>query len=130
VSRVCYVNTPGGKTTDTVTVKLSGTEFVRRWSMHILPKGYIKSRRFGGYSNRHRQRYITECHDLLLAEGVEHLEPQTEPPESTEPPTAEPSNELTCPDCGAAMLCIAATDRSSWSVIMNSPARPTWYDDG
>jgi len=104
--------------------------FFLRWSMHILPKGYVKTRRFGGYSNRHRQRYITECHDLLLAEGVEHLEPQTEPPESTEPTTAEPSYELTCPDCGATMLCIAAADRGSWSVIMNSPARPTWYDDG
>ncbi len=122
--------TPGGNPTDTETVSLSGSEFVRRWSMHILPKGYVKTRRFGGYSNHHRQRYITECHDLLLAEGVEQVEPQTEPPESAEPPTAERSYELNCPDCGAAMLCIAATDRRSWSVIMNSLARPTWYDDG
>lgn len=42
-----------------------GSEFVRRWCLHILPKGYAKSRRFGGYSGRHRQRYITECRELL-----------------------------------------------------------------
>ena len=28
-----------------------GAEFVRRWCLHILPKGYTKTRRFGGYSN-------------------------------------------------------------------------------
>ena len=46
-------------------IALPGVEFVRRWSLHILPKVYTKARRFGGYSNRHRQRYIAECRDLL-----------------------------------------------------------------
>jgi hypothetical protein len=30
-------------------LELSAKGFVRRWSMHILPKGYTKSRSFGGY---------------------------------------------------------------------------------
>jgi len=37
-----------GGSDETEDVPLSGTEFVRRWAMHILPKGYTKSRRFGG----------------------------------------------------------------------------------
>ena len=55
---------------ETVPIALSGVEFVRRWSLHILPKGYTKTRRFGGYSNHHRQRYIAECSNLLAATGL------------------------------------------------------------
>jgi hypothetical protein len=31
---------------------LQGREFVRRWAMHILPKGYTRSRSYGGYMER------------------------------------------------------------------------------
>jgi hypothetical protein len=44
-----------GKTTggsdEVEPIKLRGEEFVRRWCLHILPKGYTKTRRFGGYWN-------------------------------------------------------------------------------
>ena len=29
---------------------LSGPQFARRWSMHILPKGYTRARSYGGFS--------------------------------------------------------------------------------
>ncbi len=35
--------TPGGGRAETQAYTLSGTEFVRRWSLHILPKGYVKT---------------------------------------------------------------------------------------
>ena len=54
-----------GGSDETEEVELTGAEFVRRWCLHILPKGYTKTRRFGGYSNHHRQRYIAECRELL-----------------------------------------------------------------
>ena len=57
-----------GGSDETEEVPLSGVEFVRRWSLHILPKGFTKSRRFGGYSNHHRQRYIAECRELLASD--------------------------------------------------------------
>jgi len=60
----CVGKTHGGSD-ETEDVPLSGAEFVRRWAMHILPKGYTKTRRFGGYSNHHRKRYIAECRELL-----------------------------------------------------------------
>ena len=119
--------TPGGDRAETQAYTLSGTEFVRRWSLHILPKGYVKTRRFGGYSNRHRKRSIAECRDLLRAEGVES---QDDSPQPCESPASELADEYRCPKCGELMRCIAATDRGSWSVVMSSPARPIWYDDG
>jgi hypothetical protein len=37
---------------------LHGVEFTRRWSLHILPKGFVKSRCFGGFSCRRRATYL------------------------------------------------------------------------
>ena len=119
--------TPGGGHAETQAYTLSETEFVRRWSLHILPKGYVKTRRFGGYSNRHRKRYIAECRDLLLADSVDPLDDPSNPCES---PASELTDERRCPKCGELMRCIATTDRSSWSVVMSGPTRPIWYDDG
>ncbi|HUG67187.1 MAG TPA: transposase, partial [Pirellulaceae bacterium] len=44
---------------------LSGIEFMRRWSLHILPKGFTKTRSYGGFSCRHRQDYLQRCRQLL-----------------------------------------------------------------
>ena len=126
-------NTPGGgnRAAASQAYTLSGSEFVRRWSLHILPKGYVKTRRYGGYSNRHCKRSIAECRDLLIANGVEpaadSVADSAEPGES---PAPEPVGDCRCPQCGELMRCIAATDRSSWSTVMSSPNRPIWYDDG
>ncbi len=32
-------------------------EFIRCWTLHILPKGFTKSRCYGGWSNTRRQAY-------------------------------------------------------------------------
>ena len=45
--------------------ELSGQEFVRRWSMHILPKGYTRSRSYGGYHASKREAYLDRCRTLL-----------------------------------------------------------------
>jgi hypothetical protein len=38
--------------------RLRGPEFVRRWAMHILPKGYTRSRSYGGYHGAKRGDYL------------------------------------------------------------------------
>lgn len=43
---------------------LEGQEFVRRWSMHILPEGFVKVRHYGICSNRikmHVRTIVFEC---------------------------------------------------------------------
>jgi len=44
---------------------LPGKEFVRRWAMHILPKGYTRARQFGGYHGSKRTSYLARCRELL-----------------------------------------------------------------
>jgi hypothetical protein len=124
--------TTGGGPGESEPYTLSGAEFVRRWSLHILPKGYTKTRRFGGYSNRHQERYLAECEALLAARGLSHL--QSNPTTDTIPATAEPAasssqSEPSCPTCHTRMRLIANLCRPSWRLIMHSPWRPPWYTD-
>jgi hypothetical protein len=119
----------GGDDADDVEeVTLPGVEFVRRWAMHILPKGYTKTRRFGGYSNHHRKRYIAACRELL---PTGELAPETLPAI----PIDAGLQEYRCPKCeslltGTLLTLTSRTDRPGWQTVMSGPQRPDWYDDG
>ena len=63
---------------------LSGTEFTRRWALHILPKGFVKSRCFGGFSCRRRATYLRRCRALLGGESPQ-AEPAETPAEAPQP---------------------------------------------
>lgn len=111
-----------------VPVELSGVEFTRRWSLHILPKYFVKSRRYGGYSNTKRKAYLERCSHLLDINLSE--QPATDEqgmPADTSVETKERSVE--CPHCRQPMRCIMATHRPSWSLTMHGIHRPPWYHD-
>ena len=111
-------------------VKLPEAEFVRRWSLHILPKGFTKTRRFGGFSNYHSRRYMSVCRRLLS------LEAPTDPPTNSEQPVdesvecGESKSSPRCPHCETAMQRVAGRGSPGWSIVMNSRFRPRWYADG
>lgn len=44
---------------------LEGIEFVRRFLMHIPPKGFVRIRRYGLLSNHNRQKLIPICRNLI-----------------------------------------------------------------
>ena len=71
---------------------LPGAEFTRRWAMHILPKGFVKSRCFGGFSCRHRKTYLGSCRQLL---GVERTAPV--PAEAAAEPRRSPNRRVAVP---------------------------------
>ena len=102
---------------------LPGVEFVRRWSLHILPKGFTKTRLYGGVSCRRRKDYLQRCRQLLQL-----AEPETQPTSS--PSLAGESSEATpkCPRCGGRMLCVASKPRPSWrDVFADQATCPLWY---
>jgi len=52
------------RTSKAAEMVLDGPEFVRRWSMHILPRGFIKVRHYGICSNRTKMKVrqmVFEC---------------------------------------------------------------------
>ena len=51
---------------------LAAEEFIRRFLLHVLPKGLVRIRHYGWMANRHRRECAELCRALL---GVEPLEP-------------------------------------------------------
>jgi hypothetical protein len=102
---------------------LSATEFVRRWSLHILPKGFTKTRCYGGFSCRHRGEYLQRCRELLRIAAAE-ASPAASPPATTA--AAEPT--VDCPHCPGKLIAVQFTARPSWRDLFRDPAiRPLWY---
>ena len=78
---------------------LSGSEFIRRFLLHVLPKGFMRIRYFGYLANRQRQEKLAHCR-RLLGEAV----PPPVPDSSPEPPAPHAANDehaepVVCPAC-------------------------------
>ena len=89
---------------------LSGVEFVRRWSMHILPKGYTRSRSYGGFHGPQRRNYLELCRQVL---GI--TEPAAE--QASEPLELVEWKLPTCERCKLEMELISSSERPSWSDV-------------
>ena len=95
---------------------LPGKEFVRRWAMHILPKGYTRSRQFGGYHGRKRAAYLASCRALLAKSLPAGVDSVTRAIGTTEQRTIT----LTCPRCEVPLRCLDRQRRPSWKLIFTS----------
>ncbi|MCI0719827.1 MAG: IS91 family transposase [Acidobacteria bacterium] len=47
------------------TMSLSADEFIRRFLLHVLPEGFQRIRYYGFLGNRHRQKKLERCRQLL-----------------------------------------------------------------
>ena len=52
-----------------MTLQATG-EFIRRFLLHVLPRGFVKIRHFGFLANHGRQDKIRLCHTLLDAQST------------------------------------------------------------
>lgn len=81
------------------TMTLSAEEFVRRFLMHVLPKGLMRIRHYGLLSNRTRQDKIAHIRECLKKPPVKN---------SGRPMTGKPAPERTldyrCPRCRTGRL--------------------------
>jgi Putative transposase/Transposase zinc-binding domain len=71
---------------------VSADEFLRRFLLHVLPKGLVRIRHFGFFANRRRETALTRCRELLGA--------------ATSAERSETTNLPRCPACSATMLVI------------------------
>jgi len=70
-------------------------EFLRRFLLHVLPRGFVRIRHFGFLSAPRRRKSIAVCRQLL---ALALPRPRSPTPTAT-PPTAT----WPCPCCGGAM---------------------------
>jgi hypothetical protein len=74
-------------------------EFLRRFLLHLLPKGFVRIRHFGFLANRRRATLLPLCFQLLGA---------TQQPQAQQDlPSACDSHDLwRCPKCGGPMVVV------------------------
>lgn len=83
-------------------MRLATPEFIRRFLIHVLPRGFHRIRHYGLFANAARAGNIARIRDLL---GVEP--PQIEPePSGGDMPPGQRILRQPCPKCGGPMIVI------------------------
>jgi Putative transposase/Transposase zinc-binding domain len=79
---------------------LTAGEFLRRFLIHTLPRGFVRIRSFGFLANRRRASLLPLCRQLLAI---------NQPPPTPAPPatgSGHPSSTWRCPQCGGSMVVV------------------------
>ncbi len=77
-------------------MSLSGEELIRRFLLHILPKGFVRIRHYGFLANR--------CRKAKLAQIRQAIGQAEEQAKETEEAKGEPYDSYRCPHCGEGRL--------------------------
>ena len=87
-------------------------EFLRRFLLHLLPRGFVRIRNFGFLANRQRAMLLPLC--------FRSLQDAAEISAATASPVADPSHSLwNCPVCGGTMHVIERL--SAAQLLLRSP---------
>ena len=84
---------------------LDASEFLRRFLLHVLPRGFVRIRSFGFLANRRRATLLPLCQRLLL----DHPRPATTPANTPRPPAC-----FRCPQCATPMVRVEVL--SAWDL--------------
>ena len=101
------------------TMTLSPHEFIRRFLMHVLPKGFHRIRHYGLFANGNRAANIARARELL---GVSPRagEPEQEKAAAPDEPRVLP---CPCPRCGGRMIVIEVFARGCQPSYRPTPIR-------
>jgi hypothetical protein len=89
-------------------------EFLRRFLLHLLPRGFMRIRNFGFLANRRRASLLPLCFQLLASSAIlaAHTAPLT-------PDQPRSSTSWNCPICGGTMHVIERL--SAAQLLLRSP---------
>ena len=91
-------------------------EFLRRFLLHLLPRGFVRIRNFGFLANRCRASLLPICFELLRRSA-----------EQAVPAKASASQQCSnwrCPLCGGTMLIVERI--SAAQLLLRSPPQTVW----
>jgi putative transposase/transposase-like zinc-binding protein len=98
---------------------LRAEEFLRRFLLHVLPRGFMRIRHYGIVANRHREQRLRRCRELLDVPTM--LPPQEPLPMPAGAPQRNPPDERDterplppCPLCGAPMRVVELLAPRPW----------------
>jgi hypothetical protein len=98
---------------------LATDEFIRRFMLHILPKGFHRIRHYGLFANIGRAANIARLRELLSSAPPGEAESPGEPAGKVLPP---------CPCCGGRMILIEVFERGTLPHHRPPPAAVIWFD--
>jgi hypothetical protein len=84
------------------TMSLSHHEFIRRFLLHVLPKGFHRIRHYGFLANGQRAGNLAQARALLAMQRND----QATDPENTDKPDEPSPHPHPCPKCGGPMVII------------------------
>ena len=94
-------------------MSLTVEEFLRRFLLHVLPRGFVRIRYFGFFAHRHRAEFVPMCFELL-AKAASLPRPACGP---------APLRSLwRCPKCGGPMVLLERL--TSVQLRLRSPPAP------
>jgi hypothetical protein len=91
------------------TMTLATDEFIRRFLIHVLPKGLHRIRHYGLFANGERAESIDRARQLLAVPASPDQPANTQTADAGEPRTVSPP----CPCCGGRMIIIETFERGS-----------------
>jgi hypothetical protein len=89
-------------------ITLSPHEFIRRFLIHVLPKGFHRIRHFGLFAKSSCTDNIARARELLAV-----AKPQAQHAGDNAADRDPPKNSLACPCCGGRMLIIETFARGA-----------------
>ena len=100
---------------------LSVEEFLRRFLLHLLPRGFVRIRNFGLLANRRRALSLPLCAHLL--DSGQESNPDNPP----RPRPVRPLAFWICPRCGGPMLVIERLTAAQIQIQLRAPPFPREY---
>jgi hypothetical protein len=91
------------------TMTLPTHEFIRRFLMHVLPKGFHRIRHYGMLANGQRAANVARARQLLAVPTRDHAPDPASPATPDEPTTTTHP----CPSCGGRMVVIETFEPGS-----------------
>jgi len=91
------------------TLTLATDEFIRRFLIHVLPRGFHRIRHYGLFANHIRVKHVQRLRELISNDSVNDTRVDTPETETTgDHPT---TSTYTCQTCGALMIIIETFEK-------------------
>jgi hypothetical protein len=89
-------------------MELRAEEFLRRFLLHVVPRGFVRIRHFGLLANRTRQAKLPRCRQLLAVAAAAATALLPAGPQESLTASLAPATPARCPACGGGRLRVKA----------------------
>jgi hypothetical protein len=102
------------------TMTLAPGEFIRRFLLHVLPKGFHRIRHYGLLASATCKANIARAKQLIAA-PLPSIDPSTEHDDADVTPGAAADHRPPCPCCGGRMIIVYTFERGGGPRAPPSP---------